>query len=248
MPSSNWYLAQFAVIDDLKHYLVVHSGLPGPRANLELIYAVAAWGDEALFLGYLEELPEGDDANEPSIYPALCATVGLGRVLGEGSDAHWERLRVLASDPRWRVREAVAMALQQAGLARFRELLQHTLAWRDGNPLEQRALVAGLCEPGLLQNPDHARATLAILDQVTRSLLDRADRKGADVRVLRQALGYAWSVAVAALPDEGWVMFKRWAASADPDIRWIMRENLRKKRLQRLDPEGAAVLLDAVSR
>ncbi len=243
MPAVSWYLLQLSAVPDVLSYVLEHSGLPGPRANLELIYAVAAWGDEALFLCWLDSLPEGDDANEPAIFPALCAIVGLGRLLGEGSDAHWGPLRALASDPRWRVREAVAMALQQAGLERFDALIQHTLSWRCGNALEQRALVSGMCEPALLKVPEHVRETLAMLDQVTQSLLERANRKSDDVRVLRQALGYAWSVAVAPLPEEGWPMLMRWADSSDGDVRWIVRENLRKKRLQRLDPEGTATLL-----
>lgn len=243
MPAVSWYLLQLPAVPDVLTYVLEHSGLPGPRANLELIYAVAAWGDEALFLCWLDSLPEGDDTNEPAIFPALCAIVGLGRLLGEGSDAHWGRLRALASDSRWRVREAVAMALQQAGRRCFADLLEHTWSWRSDGPLVQRALVAGLCEPDLQKVPEHARETLAMLDQVTQSLLECKNRNSDDVRVLRQALGYAWSVVVAALPEEGWPMLVRWAASSDGDVRWIVRENVRKKRLQRLDPEGTATLL-----
>jgi hypothetical protein len=54
-------------------------------------------------------------------------------------------------------------------------------------------------------------------------------------RALRQALGYAWSVAIVALPDEGKLRFELLLASGDPDVRWVVRENLRKKRLERMD-------------
>jgi hypothetical protein len=62
------------------------------------------------------------------------------------------------------------------------------------------------------------------------------------VRVLRQALGYCWSVAVAALPAEGFARLERWAAADDPDVRWLVRENLRKSRTRRADPERWARL------
>ena len=54
-------------------------------------------------------------------------------------------------------------------------------------------------------------------------------------KTLRQGLGYCWSVAVAALPEAGKPLMEKWLASADPDIRWIMRENLKKNRLVRMD-------------
>ena len=48
-------------------------------------------------------------------------------------------------------------------------------------------------------------------------------------------MGYCWSVAVAALPAEGKPMLERWLNLPDQDIRWIMKENLKKNRLVRLD-------------
>jgi hypothetical protein len=51
---------------------------------------------------------------------------------------------------------------------------------------------------------------------------------------MRQALGYGWSVVVAALPAEGLPAFHRLEASDDPDVAWVVRENRRKARLKRL--------------
>lgn len=65
--------------------------------------------------------------------------------------------------------------------------------------------------------------------------------------VLRQALGYCWSVAVAAYPEPGRAAFSHWLASTDRDVRWILRENLKKNRLVRLDPTWAADALATVS-
>lgn len=40
-----------------------------------------------------------------------------------------------------------------------------------------------------------------------------------------------------ALPDYGKKMMERWFSSDDKDVRWVMKENLGKKRLERLDAE-----------
>jgi len=47
--------------------------------------------------------------------------------------------------------------------------------------------------------------------------------------VLRQALGFTVSVAVAASGD--FELLESMAASGDPDLRWVVRENLKKRRL-----------------
>jgi hypothetical protein len=48
-------------------------------------------------------------------------------------------------------------------------------------------------------------------------------------------MGYCWHVAVAALPDEGKPATEKWLASQNTDIRWIMKENLKKNRLAKMD-------------
>jgi hypothetical protein len=51
------------------------------------------------------------------------------------------------------------------------------------------------------------------------------------VRTLRQALGYCWSVAVAADPAAGLPRFLALAASPDPDVAWVVHSNRGKARL-----------------
>ena len=81
---------------------------------------------------------------------------------------------------------------------------------------------------------------LRILDEITASIPQLTDRKTDAFKTLRQGLGYCWSVAVAALPDAGKPLMEKWLASPDPDIRWIMRENLKKNRLVRMDAAWVA--------
>ena len=132
------------------------------------------------------------------------------------------------------------MALQRWGDADVEALLRAMAEWSHGTPWEQRAAAAALCEPRLLVKPAHATATLHILDAITASLRQNRERKSESFRVLRKGLGYCWSVAVAAYPEVGKALMERWIGDPDPDIRWIMRENLRKNRLVRMDPTWTA--------
>ncbi len=157
--------------------------------------------------------------------------------MAEGDGDLLGTLREFASDPRWRIREGVAMALQRLGEVNMERLVVAMRAWSEGSALEQRAAAAALCEPRLLEQSQHARAVLLILDQITASVERMDNRKSSDFLTLRQGLGYCWSVAVAALPSEGRVLMEKWMANPDKDIRWIMKENLKKKRLARMDAE-----------
>ena len=76
----------------------------------------------------------------------------------------------------------------------------------------------------------------AILDAITSSLMGVSDRRSDDFKTLRQGLAYCWSVAVAALPAEGKPAMEKWLQSSDRDVIWLMKENLKKNRLQRIDP------------
>lgn len=213
------YRSTLRALDDWEPFLLAESRLPGPRANLELVRAVAEEADEALVV----RLAGSDEE-----YLVLCGAVGLGRLVAGGKRRHLPRLRELASDPRWRVREGVAMGLQRWGDDDFDSMATEAERWADGSPLEQRAAVVALCEPRLLRAPAAARRALELVERVTASLPRSRDR------VLRQALGFCWSVAVAALPEEGLQRFGRLERSSDPDLRWVARENLKKARLARL--------------
>lgn len=220
--------------DEWESFLLAESGLPGPRANLELAQAVADQGDFALFGRLTAYSPDDATTNSPHVFLVVCGIIGMGRLASEGQRDLLLRLRVFASDPRWRVREAVAMALQRIGDADMDALLAEAERWADGTALEQRAAAAAVCEPRLLRNAHCARRALAMLDRITKSLSETRDRRSDDFKTLRKGLGYCWSVAVAALPEAGMPVLRKWLASDDHDVQWIMRQNLKKKRLARV--------------
>jgi len=213
------------------------SGLPGPRANLELMQAVAEVGDESRFLRWLSYTPDVAPVNTPQEFLACCGTAGLGKLVKDGKKEYLEQLRLLASDPRWRVREAVAMALQIYGEDHMEELITEMGNWARGNNYEKRAAAAALCEPKLLSQKEQVSKVLQILETITYSIMEIADRKDEGFIALKKGLAYCWSVAIVALPDEGKQRFEKLVAYDDKDIKWIIRENLKKDRLKRMDQE-----------
>ncbi len=238
------YAAELGNISHKIAFLRQHSGLPGPRGNLELVQAAADVGREPEFREWIA-VGSGDEPTDEFL--VVCGVVGLGRLAAEGRTELVEELRTHACDRRWRVREGVAMALQRVGDADVSRLLGIVAGWVDDRPYVQRAAVAAVAEPRLLKTGEAASTALEIVDRVTAHLEAAGDRRCDESRTLRQALGYCWSVVVAADPEHGKPRMESWARSSDADVRWVVKENLKKARLIRLDPAWVAALRDSVA-
>jgi hypothetical protein len=233
MSKLNDYCQTIKSLDDWIPYLKKESGLPGPRGNLELAHAVAQIGNKKRFEQLLSfEAQE----NTPEVFLVFCGVMGLGK-LAAGEPKYFERLRGYASDTRWRIREAVASGLQLTGDQDMSLLLKEMQKWSKGNWYEKRAAAAALAEPRLLKKPKEIEKVLHILDQITASMETKEDMKDEAYKILRQGMGYCWSVVLVALPDIGKPLFEAWLTSEDKDIRWMMKENLKKNRLVKMDAE-----------
>ena len=216
--------------DGVRDFLERHSGLPGPRSNLELL-AVAG---EGLPAAHAERL-----RHEASEYLRCCGVLRLALDVFNPPPEPSEpdaaaQLTHFAADASWRVREAVAMAGQRVGDDDPAELRRLVTAWVDHpDPLVKRAGVAAICEPRLLRDPAMAAFAVESCKKATAGLLalDPAQRKLPASRTLRQALGYCWSVAIAADPTN---LPEFLALGGDPDADWIVRENRGKARLKKL--------------
>jgi hypothetical protein len=223
--------------DQWDGFLLKESGLPGRRGNIELAQACADEGEQELFERYVTYGPELAPTNSPEEFLMFCGVLGLGKLLAEGDLSWLPYLRQYSIDPRWRTREAVAMSLQRLGSANFGILVREMVKWSKGSPLERRAAAAGLCEPALLTEKDRVLPVIRVLDQITESIVEEQDRKNDEFKALRKGMGYCWSVAVAACPEIGKPAMTKWLETDDTDIRWIMKENLKKRRLERMDAE-----------
>ncbi len=244
----NEWVQRLRELDDPETYLLEHSGLPGPRANLELARAAAEVCSAAELRRWASFDSEAAPSGGAEEFLALCGVVGLGRLLTEGDAKELAELRQYANDPRWRVREGVAMALQQYGIGDFDALAAAMAEWATGSLLERRAAAAAVSEPVLLTDAGRVKEALAILEAATAGVMDAdaAERRSDQFKALRKGLGYCWSVAVASAPEIGRpaleAFVERAAVSGDRDLCWIARENLGKHRLQRVGTEWVAAL------
>jgi hypothetical protein len=248
MSRKEFYIEALRKTKDWKNYLLMNSNLPGPRGNLELMQAFVEIGSEKDFIPLLDYTPDKAPVNSPEEFLAFCGTVGLGKLISEGKYEYFQKLRELASDPRWRNREGVAWALQIIGKKDFNLLLKNLESWSTGNHSEKRAVAAGLCEPILLTVEENTARVIEILDKITRQSIRDKNRKSEEFQTLRKGLGYCWSVAVAAYPAKGKLIFEKLLECNDKDIFWIMKENLKKNRLIKMDPRWVKDLEDRVNR
>jgi hypothetical protein len=232
----------------LLDYLTSNSNLPGPRGNLEL---AEAFGDaiarcaahdklyhlcQTMTQVSADEAPAGD----PREFIPFCGTVGIG-ALGAASPTLFDKamtaLRALANDTRWRMREAVPMALQRLTATHRQKVLSALEQWAaEGSLLEMRAAAAGVAEPALLKDSATARAALELHETILERVSELDNRKSDEFRALRKGLGYTLSVVMQALPEEGFALMRQLAAAQDKDVLWIVRENLKKNRLVKYFP------------
>jgi hypothetical protein len=230
----------------LEFYLREQSRLPGKRANLELVNelsnllgaVVTEYAKQTrTLLTYLVRDGEKVEVNTPGEFVVLCGIVASGAcaaVLPGWRGEIFELLSHYAGSISWRVREAVSMAFQQLLPAATEETIIYLMMLAtEGSNFQQRASIAAVAEPPLLHTPEIINAALSIQRIVLERVhtIPAAERKREDFRTLRQALGYTLSVVTAAAPEKGFALMRQCASWNDPDINWVLRENLKKKRL-----------------
>jgi hypothetical protein len=246
--------------DGLKEVVEANSSLPGPRVNLEFASAFADVITESVEASadllwvlcneWIKLTPEEAPSNDPKEFIPFCGTLGLGAIGAESEDYYGEALPVLrrlSRDRRWRMREGVRMGLQKL----LRRYPEKTLdAWQnwiqEGDPLEVRAVIASLSTPDLLEDQDLADKALQFHSDIVKQIGLVQDRKTKPFRVLRKALGYTLSILICAQPEAGWGLMDELIHSKDPDLHWIARSNLKKRRLLRSYPEETETRLQAL--
>ena len=222
--------------------LLKNSGLPGPKANLELLYSFSKKATESevneCFSFYRDDLH-----NSPEEFVVMCGIVGYCILNKDNIPKTLMTIRKYASHSSWRIRESVAIGIQEIAENNMCEIIDNLKKWMDGNDLEKRAIVAALCEPRLLKEKTIIIELLEILNIITMGF-DKIDGKlSENQNSLRKTLGYGWSVAIISLPDEGKSAFEKIAECNNKHIKWIVKENLRKKRLTVMDKKWVEKML-----
>jgi hypothetical protein len=238
----------------LRDHLIADSRLPGPRMNLTAVASFAravgdvARGDdppvdalEAMLDGWASLSAAAAPGDRPEVIlpcAAIAAYGEVGTVRPEWRADELTKLRRAARDPRWRVREIVAQALQRLLDADWARTIDDLREWADEeDPLVLRAVAAAVAEPRLLGDTKRAASATDLERRVVKRYraLSPDQRRAESARTLRQALGYTISVVVAASGD--FALLEELAVSGDNDLRWIVRQNLGKSRLKQWPEE-----------
>jgi hypothetical protein len=226
----------------LEQFIIANSNLPGPRGNLELAFAVADVYDNATVVKEWTGITEDQaGVNDPRAFLPFCGAVCLGNLYTkQKKQAYITLLKQLAADGRWRMREAVAFGFQRIGEYDFGILERVFSGWiANAGNLERRAILAALAHPPNL-NESTTPFCFRIADQVLRELDTTSD-----FDVLKKGLGFTISVFAAADSRSGFRFIEKWIGT-DRVIDRILRENLKKKRLVRINPDRVAELLGRV--
>ncbi|MEO7021446.1 MAG: hypothetical protein ABI234_14925 [Ktedonobacteraceae bacterium] len=240
----------------LEFYLRDQSRLPGTRANLELaqdfsqILAFKAPAYPQATRTLLNHLVHDEKcvvSNTPGEFVLMSGVLAFGYCAACIPVWRLDTFPLLthyACSLSGRVREVTALALQKLLLAAPGEILPALVELlKRGDCLQQRACLAAISEPSLLECAEFIVPALAMQRAAIERLhaLPATQRRHTDVRVLRQTLGYTLSVVTVACPDSGFALMCEIAAWNDPDINWILRENLKKRRLAKFQDHTARV-------
>jgi hypothetical protein len=175
--------------------------------------------------------------NTPDEFIMLCGIIGSGMcaaVYTPWREENFEMLEHYACSGHWRVRESVALAYQHLLTTMPFDTIERLKKLAGtGNYLQQRAAIAAIAEPPLLRQEQ----LVAVALEMQRTVLERFrdvpshERKTEELRTLRKALGYTVSVVTVAMPEEGFALMRECVSWNDADVTWILKENLKKKRL-----------------
>ncbi|GCE03680.1 hypothetical protein [Dictyobacter aurantiacus] len=241
----------------LEFYLREHSRLPGSRPNFELAndfaYLMAAASakhrNNVLSLIYTFSSPDGMLAasDMPSEFIILCGVIAAGACAAAQSEWREQVAGMLshyACSRSGHITEAVATAFQHLlGVDAPTTMSYLSRLAISDSFLQQRAAIASIAESRLLYGTELAEGALQLQRTVLEHILQvpLSERKCEDFRVLRRTLGYTLSVVAAALPAKGFAFMRECALWNDSDVNWILRENLKKKRLAKYSQEIAVV-------
>lgn len=219
--------------EKLEKFILLNSNLPGPRANLELAFAFAeVYDDFDTLQDWISITEDQADVNNPRSFLAFCSVVCLGKCYTKmKNEKIISLLKNSANDGRWRIREAVAFGFQRIGENNFDEMKRIFSNWiKNSNNLEKRAILVSLAHPPILNE-----STTEFCFDSTDSILKQMDTKN-DFEVLKKGLDFTISVFVAANPKRGFSFIEKWIGQ-DKIIDKIMKENLKKNRLIKMNPD-----------
>jgi hypothetical protein len=242
----------------LEEYLMNESGLPSPRANLELAQAFGRVIEElyedasdritSIIDQWIDLSKSEAPTGNPREFLVFCGVIGLGAIAALQRDQLGNiliRLREKSNDGRWRVREAVCFALQRL-LYRYGVPFSHYLEqWaQTGTPYELRAAAVSVADPSLLENTDFAFKALYVHRLVFSRFRNYETVSREARRVFVQGISFSLSVVITALPEAGFDFLADLAHINNKDIQKILKTNLAKDSLTAEYPEQTSRISD----
>ena len=110
-----------------------------------------------------------------------------------------------------------------------------------------RVVAAGVAEPALVKDRSVAERALDLQRKILSRIASAEQREGEEFRALRQTVVYSLSVVVKEIPKEGFGYLRQIARISDPDLKWIVKENLKKDRLVKNFPDEVKAVGKLVS-
>ena len=226
--------------EELTGFLLDHSNLPGPRANLTLVWKTSSLVAESwsAHRGQLKTCLEGwrDSGDE---YLLLTLHTALGYIIAEHPEEDEWALRILYEgnfSPLWRAREGVTLGLG-AALGKRPELVLGVLReWcSEDSPLLIRNALMVLADPERLEGkPALVEELEAYISRAMNLVRDATpeDRRDPGFKILKKTLGFV--ISVAAVEDEAFLgRMEEWIGAGVKAWRPILRSNLKKNRMRR---------------
>lgn len=213
------------------------SGLPGTRANVAVAQAFAnecvARGKAADELAFDMATLHADVAPgaSPREFLPMCGVLAIGGRAAVDPSLRKKTIAVLheaAEDLRFRVREAVPLALAKIGGAMGDALVRDVASWMDGF-FQATAVLLALAHPAWLPSIDRADEVIARLDEAYE-LAKKAPRAAARYpgrKALVEALAVAPSAVAARFGVPVFDALARWSSTEMPELRDAIAANLR---------------------
>ena len=238
--------------NQLTEYLKEHSNLPGPRTNLTLAFKTSelltkSWTQNRKFVQQcFNEWTSTEDE-----YLLLTRNMTLGYILSKHDEPAF--IKVLYREnfnPMWRRREAVTLGLQKTLVERPGFTLQLLRDWADErNWLLRRNVLMVLAHPQALKvNSDVREELRRVIHEAMDAVRDAEpeERRSDGFKLLKKSLGFILSVA-AGYDDRVIDDMQRWASTGNRYLKSIVKQNLKKKRLQRSHPDEVKALLESLT-
>jgi hypothetical protein len=223
--------------DALFDQLAVASGLPGTRVNLVVAQAFASEcaargkATDRLLFTMAQLSPEAAPGASAREFLPVCGVLGLGERAATDASARAKALAILhdaAEDSRFRVRDAVPMALARVGEELGVLLVSDVASWMDGY-FQAAAVLLALATPTWLGAIDDATEAVARLDEAYVLARDapRAAARWPGRKALVEALGIVPGALAARFGVPVFDRLAAWTTTEQPELREAIEANLR---------------------